>query len=82
MPLESNSAAGRRGDAALDLGMLADRFVAQRQPAATVHEVQALFNQRMASDFADATITQYLPILLWRQALERWPRHRAEDAAP
>lgn len=72
MPLEA-SAAPASGDDTLDLAVLAVRFVEQRQPAASVHEVQSLFEMLMATAFAGATITQYLPVLLWRQALERWP---------
>ncbi len=64
-------------DEALDLQVLASRFVEQRQPAASVQEVQSLFEQLMATVFAGATITQYLPVLLWRQAMERWPARRA-----
>lgn len=64
-------------DEALDLQVLASRFVEQRQPVASVQEVQSLFEQLMTTVFAGATITQYLPVLLWRQAMERWPARRA-----
>lgn len=67
-------------DEALDLALLAQRFVEQRQPGATVDEVRSLFEHLLATAYAGATITQYLPVLLWRQALDRWPA-RARQAA-
>lgn len=61
-------------DVALDLALLARRFVELREPGASVQEVQSLFEHLLATAYAGATITQFLPVLLWRQALERWPR--------
>jgi len=58
---------------ALDLALLAQRFVEQRQPGASVDEVRQLFEELLATACAGATITQYLPVLLWRRALDRWP---------
>ncbi len=57
----------------LDLDVLALRFVEQRHPGVAVPEVRALFEQLMDTVFAGATITQYLPVLLWRCAMDRWP---------
>lgn len=68
-----------RDDAALDVAVLAHRFVEQRRPGASVQEVQSLFEHLLATAYAGATITQYLPVLLWRQAMERWP---ARGGAP
>ena len=69
------------GEDSLDLALLAQRFVEQRQPGVTADEVRSLFEHLLATAYAGATITQYLPVLLWRQALERWPA-RGSLAAP
>jgi hypothetical protein len=68
-------------DEALDVALLAERFVEQRQPGVTVDEVRSLFEHLLATVYTGATITQYLPVLLWRQAMDRWPA-RATQAAP
>jgi hypothetical protein len=68
-------------DETLDLALLAQRFVEQRQPGATVDEVRSLFEHQLATACAGATITQYLPVLLWRQALDRWPGGAAAESA-
>lgn len=79
MPPEAPRCAAA-ADEALDLMLLAERFVEQRQPGATVDEVRSLFEDLLVTAYAGATITQYLPVLLWRQALDRWPVRA--DTAP
>jgi hypothetical protein len=73
MPHDPTRTPGAGADAALDVALLARRFVEQRHPDVSVNEVQSLFEHLLATAYAGATITQYLPVLLWRQALERWP---------
>lgn len=68
-------------DEALDVALLAQRFVDQRRPGATVDEVRSLFDHLLATVFAGATITQYLPVLLWRQAMDRWPARSGASSA-
>ena len=61
----------------VQLTKLAERFVEQRCPAASVPEVLGLFQQLLATVYAGATITKYLPVLLWREAMNRWPTRGA-----
>jgi hypothetical protein len=78
MSHEAFPTTGREADDAppdlAQLTKLAERFVEQRQPAASPHEVLDLFQHLLATVYAGATITRYLPVLLWREAQERWPR--------
>ncbi len=57
--------------------LLAQRFVEQRRPQASVPEVLSLFQHLLATVYAGATITKYLPVLLWREAMDRWPGRAA-----